>query len=89
MIFVDQLFDIDAAQHKLLSIDSGKSRLMQARRGRSHPQFTDPGSFRNDVVGSGGNFFTASCPRISSHRFSRTGLYFAHAMKPKPITLEF
>jgi len=27
MIFVDQLFDIDAAQHKLLSIDGGKSRF--------------------------------------------------------------
>jgi hypothetical protein len=27
MIFVDQLFDIDAAQHKLLSIDTGKSRF--------------------------------------------------------------
>jgi hypothetical protein len=27
MIFVDQLFDIDAAQHKLLSIDRGKSRF--------------------------------------------------------------
>ena len=27
MIFVDQLFDIDAAQHQLLSIDSGKSRF--------------------------------------------------------------
>jgi hypothetical protein len=27
MVFVDQLFDIDAAQHKLLSIDSGKSRF--------------------------------------------------------------
>ena len=27
MFFVDQLFDIDAAQHKLLSIDRGKSRF--------------------------------------------------------------
>jgi hypothetical protein len=27
MIFVDQLFDIDAAQYKLLSIDGGKSRF--------------------------------------------------------------
>jgi len=27
MTFVDQLFDIDAAQHKLLSIDRGKSRF--------------------------------------------------------------
>ena len=27
MIFVDQLFDVDAAQHKLLSIDGGKSRF--------------------------------------------------------------
>jgi hypothetical protein len=27
MIFVDQLFDIDAAQHKLLSVDGGKSRF--------------------------------------------------------------
>jgi len=27
MIFVEQLFDIDAAQHKLLSIDRGKSRF--------------------------------------------------------------
>lgn len=26
VIFVDQLFDIDAAQHKLLSIDGGQSR---------------------------------------------------------------
>jgi hypothetical protein len=27
MIFVDQLFDIDATQHKLLSIDAGNSRF--------------------------------------------------------------
>lgn len=27
MTFVDQLFDVDAAQHKLLSIDAGKSRF--------------------------------------------------------------
>ena len=27
MIFVDQLFDIDAAQHQLLSIDKRKSRF--------------------------------------------------------------
>ena len=41
MIFVDQLFDIDAAQHKLLSIDGGKSRFSRHAVGRSHPQSTD------------------------------------------------
>ncbi len=39
--------------------------VQKARRGRSHPQSTHASQFRNGVVGSGDNFFTASRRRFS------------------------
>src|ERR1035438_9982864 len=64
MIFVDQLFDVDAAQHKLLSIDGGKSRFSRhavVAHIRSLPTLANSAM---TLLAQKDNFFTASCPQV-------------------------
>ena len=66
MIFVDQLLDIDAAQHKLLSIDRGKSRFSRQAVVAHIRSLPTPVNFAMTLLARYDNFFTASSPRVLS-----------------------
>jgi hypothetical protein len=77
VIFVDQPFDVNAAQHKLLSIDGGKSRFSWhavVAHIRSLKALTN---FANGIVGSG-ETISSQLPVDAFSRFDGGSWEFSH-----------